>query len=154
MQLGAFKDQKNADSLAKKLRDDGFPVEISPINRAGDGQKAGAQQHELFVTEASVDKVNTALKGRGRAQPAGAGVVVTPALSLEDAVTESKRLADQGLKVVIRPAGAVGKETSPPGTLYVVRAGGFPDRARALTAREELSAKGHGAGFLAQGPAR
>ena len=32
------------------------------------------QQHELFVTEASVEKVNAALKGRGRGQLAGGAV--------------------------------------------------------------------------------
>ena len=116
IQLGAFKEQKNADALAKTLRDAGFPIQVTPIPRAGGGESKGAaQQHELFVTETSVEKVNAALKGRGTAQPVSGGVAVKPAFSLQEAMTVSKRLTDEGLKVVIRPAGGLAIRIPGPG---------------------------------------
>ena len=154
IQLGAFKEQKNADSLAKTLRDAGFPIQVTPIRWGGGGESKGAaQQHELFVTETSVDKVNAALKGRGTAQPVSGGVAVKPAFSLQDAMTVSKRLTDEGLKVVIRPAGGLATASQGQGTLHAVRAGGYSSRTSALAARDELAAKGH-QGFLAEGPAK
>jgi cell division septation protein DedD len=153
VQLGAFKDQNNADSLANALRTGGFPVEVAQITRgSGDGRGA-PQQHELFVAEAGAARVNAALKGRGSAQPVPGGVTVKPAFDLEEAMSISKRLTDQGLKVVIRPAGGA-TFGSGGATLHVVRAGGYPDRSRAVAARDELSAKGHGAGIVTQGSAK
>ena len=74
IQVGAFKEQKNADTLAKTLRDAGFPIHVTPITVASGGESKGAvQQHELFVTETSVEKVNAALKGRGTAQAVSGG---------------------------------------------------------------------------------
>jgi len=78
VQVGVFKEQGNAEGLAKSLRSSGFPVEVTRITRGG-----GAN----------------------------------------------------------------------PGTYYMVRAGSFPDRDRALAARDELKTKGH-PGILAQGPAK
>jgi cell division septation protein DedD len=154
IQLGAFKDQKNADALAKTLREAGFPIQVTPIRSGGGGENKGvALQHELFVTETSVDKVNAALKGRGTAQPVSGGVAVKPAFSLQDAMTVSKRLTDEGLKVVIRPAGGLATPSQGQGTLHAVRAGGYSDRTSALAARDELAAKGH-QGFLAEGQAK
>jgi len=154
IQLGAFKEQKNADALAKTLRDAGFPIQVTPIRRGGGGESRGAaQQHELFVTETSVEKVNAALKGRGTAQPVSGGVAVKPAFSLQEAMTVSKRLTDGGLKVVIRPAGGLATPSQGQGTLHAVRVGGYSNRTSALAARDELTAKGH-QGFLAEGPAK
>lgn len=154
IQLGAFKEQKNADALAKTLRDAGFPIQVTPIRRGGGGESRGAaQQHELFVTETSVEKVNAALKGRGTAQPVSGGVAVKPAFSLQEAMTVSKRLTDEGLKVVIRPAGGLASPSQGQGTLHAVRVGGYSNRTSALAARDELTAKGH-QGFLAEGPAK
>ena len=39
IQLGAFKEQKNADALAKTLRDAGFPIQVTPI-RSGAAARA------------------------------------------------------------------------------------------------------------------
>ena len=155
IQVGAFKEQKNADMLAKAVRDAGFPVQVTPISPGGGGgeSKGAAQQHELFVTEASLEKVNAALKGRGTAKTVSGGVAVNPAFSLQEAMTVSKQLTDQGLKVVIRPAGGRPIPLPGQGTLHAVRAGGYPSRTSALAARDELAAKGH-QGFLAEGPAK
>lgn len=153
IQLGAFKEQKNADALAKTLRDAGFAIQVTPIRPGGGESKGAAQQHELFVTETSVEKVNAALKGRGTAQPVSGGVAVKPAFSLQEAMTVSKRLTDGGLKVVIRPAGGLATASQGQGTLHAVRAGGYSNRTSALAARNELAAKGH-QGFLAEGPAK
>ena len=152
IQLGAFKEQKNADALAQTLRDAGFPVQVTPIRRGG-GDTQGEAQHELFVSEASVDKVNAALKGHGRAQLVAGGVAVKPTFSLQEAMTVSKRLTDEGLKVVIRPASGLAKASQGQGTLLAVRAGGYSNRTSALAARDELAAKGH-QGFVAEGPAK
>ena len=154
IQLGAFKDQTNADALAKTLREAGFPIQVTPIRSGGGGENKGAAlQHELFVTETSLERVNAALKGRGTAQPVSGGVAVKPAFSLQDAMTVSKRLTDEGLKVVIRPASGVVTPSQGQGTLHAVRAGGYSDRTSALVARDELAAKGH-PGFLAEGQAK
>jgi cell division septation protein DedD len=153
IQVGAFKDPKNADHLAKTLRDQGFRVEVTRI-AGGEAKAVPTLQHELFVTDAGIEKVNTALKGRGIAQPVSGGVAVKPAFSLQEAMAVSKQLSEQGLKVIIRPAASSGTEGSAAGTLHAVRVGGYPDRTRALAARDELKAKGHGTGFLAQGPGR
>jgi cell division septation protein DedD len=154
IQLGAFKDRHNADVLAKAVRNDGFPVHVAPITRSeADSSPGGQQRHELFVTDANVEKVNAALKGRGTGERAAGGVTVKPAFSLQDAMTVSRRLTDEGLKVVIRPASGPVSASPSPGTLYAVRAGSFPDRASAVTARDELAGKGH-RGFLAEGPPR
>ena len=50
----------------------------------------------------------------------------------------SKRLTDEGLKVVIRPAGGPATASQGQGTLHAVRAGGYPNRTSALAARDEL----------------
>jgi cell division protein FtsN len=151
IQLGAFKDRQKADGLAKAVRDDGFSVQVTPITRGAAETNGSAQQHELFVTDARVEKVNAALKGRGTAHPAAGGITVRPAFGLQEAMTVSKRLTDEGLKVIIRPAS--GPVVAGAATLYAVRAGGYPDRSSAVAARDELAGKGH-RGFLAEGPPR
>ena len=73
VQVGAFKESRNAEGLAKKLRSEGFGVQITQVTRD---------------------------------QP-----------------------------------------------MHVVRVGGYPDRAKAAAAREELQGKGH-TGFVTSGPAK
>jgi len=73
VQVGAFKESRNAEGLAKKLRAEGFPVQVARVTREA--------------------------------------------------------------------------------PLHVVRVGGYPDRAKATAAREELQGKGH-AGFISRGPAK
>lgn len=84
VQVGIFKDPRNAENLAKTLRGEGFPVQVARVTR-----EAGSRD----------------------------------------------------------PGGLAA------GTYHLVRAGGFPDRGRAVSARDELKAKGH-LGFLTQGPAK
>jgi cell division septation protein DedD len=151
IQLGAFKEEKNAEALAKALRGEGFPAQVTPIRRGTSGGVVTVQQHELFVSEAGVEKVNIALKGRGTGQSVAGGVAVRPAFSLQEAMTVSKRLTDEGFKVVIRPAS--GPPATSEGTLHAVRAGGYSNRSSAVAALDELSAKGH-RGFLAEGSAK
>jgi rare lipoprotein A len=73
VQVGAFKESRNAEGLAQKLRSEGYPVQVTRVTRD---------------------------------EP-----------------------------------------------LHVVRVGGFPDRARASAAREELQGKGQ-TGFVTAGPAK
>ncbi len=84
VQVGLFKDQKNAEGLARKLRDQEFAVQVAQVTR---GETRGA-------------------------------------------------------------AGALAG-----GTYYLVRAGAFTDRPRAIAARDALSEKGY-PGFLTQGAAK
>ena len=159
VQLGAFKEQQNAETLAKSLRASGFPVEITISRPTGAASVVSAPlpQHELFVSGSSPERVNAVLKGHGTAQPVSGGVAVKPTFTLQEAMTMSKRLTDEGLKVVIRPAGGAIVGAPAPaqgeGTLHVVRAGGYATRAGAVTARDELAAKGL-KGFIAAGPAQ
>src|SRR5262249_43929763 len=121
----------------------------------GSGQVTGAvQQHELLVTGASVDKVNKALKGDGGGQAAPEGVRITPTLKLSEAMAVSKKLSDQGRHVIIRPEGGLGLPGGAEPNVYVVRAGGYPDRAAAQAARDALGKKGLAGGLITQGPAK
>lgn len=148
VQVGLFKEPRNAQALAKALSAEGFPVETTRVTRGGAPTAAGAQRHELFITGSSAEAVNAALKGRGVAQSVQGGVSVRPAYDLKQATSLSKELSAEGLKVVIRRAGRSAGDA-----FVMVRVGGFPDRAKAVAAREELQGKGH-AGFITQGAAK
>jgi cell division septation protein DedD len=164
--VGAFAQEKNAESLAKTLRAEQFPVEISRLNRGG-GASAPAPaakpaepggQNQLVITGSTPDAVNAALKGKGTAQVVKGGIVVNPSYDLETAMSLSSQLKKEGFKVVIRRAKSSAPAPAAPaaggGTTYhVVRVGGFADRAKALQARADLEAKGH-PGFLTQGAPR
>src|SRR5262245_15296940 len=154
IQVGVFKDQRNADALAGALKSDGVPAQVARVARGGNQGAGAVQQHELLVTGASVDKVNKALKGDGRGQAAPDGVRITPAFKLSDAMAISKRLSDQGYHIIIRPAGDLVLSGAAEGTVYVVRAGGYPDRTAAQAARDALGKKGLAGGLITQGPAK
>jgi cell division septation protein DedD len=145
VQVGLFKEQRNADALAKALRDEGFPVELTRVSRGTAAGSTALPRHELYITGASVEAVNAALKGRGVAHSVQGGVSVRPAYELKQATALSKELSSEGLHVIIRRAGGTGGDT-----FTIVRVGGFPDRAKATAAREDLQGKGH-AGFVTQG---
>src|SRR5207302_2508761 len=167
IQVGAFVQEKNAETLAKTLRAEQFPVEIARMNRGGGSASAPAPakaaepggQNQLVITGSTPDAVNAALKGKGTAQVVKGGIVVNPSYDLETAMSLSSALKKEGFKVVIRraksgPAPAPAAPVAGGGTTYhVVRVGGFADRAKALQARADLEAKGH-AGFLTQGAPR
>ena len=169
IQVGAFVQEKNAETLAKTLRAEQFPVEIARMNRGGGSASASAPapakaaepggQNQLVITGSTPDAVNAALKGKGTAQVVKGGIVVNPSYDLETAMSLSSALKKEGFKVVIRraksgPAPAPAAPVAGGGTTYhVVRVGGFADRAKALQARADLEAKGH-AGILTQGAPR
>jgi cell division septation protein DedD len=156
--VGAFLEERNAEALAKQLRGENFPVQISLVTRGGAPApaKATGGQNELFITGSSPDAVNAALKGKGTAQAVKGGVRVNPPFDLETAMSLSSALKKDGFKVVIRRAKAAAAPKSAAGggsAYHIVRVGGYPDRTKALQARGELEAKGH-PGFLTQGAAR
>src|SRR5438552_6418064 len=167
IQVGAFAQEKNAESLAKTLRAEQFPVEIARTNRGGGSASAPAPaksvepggQNQLVITGSTPDAVNAALKGKGTAQVVKGGIVDNPTYDLEAAMSLSPAVKEEGVKVVIRraksgPAPAPAAPAAGGGTTYhVVRVGSFADRAKALQARADLEAKGH-AGFLTQGAPR
>ena len=156
VQVGAFLEEKNAEALAKQLRGENFPVQVSLVTRgvAPAPAKATGGQNQLFITGSTPDAVNAALKGKGTAQAVKGGVAVNPPFDLETAMSLSSSLKKEGFKVVIRRAKAAAPKTAGGGPAYhVVRVGGYPDRTKAQQARGELEAKGH-PGFLTQGAAR
>jgi cell division septation protein DedD len=158
--VGAFLEEKNAEVLAKQLRGENYPVQVSLVTRGGAAApapapaKATAGQNQLFITGSTPDAVNAALKGKGTAQAVKGGVAVNPPFDLETAMSLSSSLKKEGFKVVIRRARAAAPKAAAGGQAYhVVRVGGYPDRTKAQQARGELEAKGH-PGFLTQGAAR
>jgi len=161
VQVGAFLEEKNAESLAKQLRGESFPVQITQVTRGGGAapsapaKASSGAQNQLFITGSTPDAVNAALKGKGTAQAVKGGIVVNPAFDLETAMSLSSSLKKDGFKVVIRraKAGQPAPKTGGGQTFHIVRVGGYPDRAKAQQARGELEAKGH-PGFLSQGAAR
>jgi cell division septation protein DedD len=159
VQVGAFLEEKNAEALAKQIRGESFPVQITQVTRGGGAAPAApatpsGAQNQLFITGTTPDAVNAALKGKGTAQAVKGGVVVNPPFDLETAMSLSSSLKKDGFKVVIRRAAKAAPPKAGGGqTYHVVRVGGYPDRAKAQQVRTELEAKGH-PGFLSQGAAR
>ena len=84
VQLGVFKDSGNAERLAKKVRGQGFSVQVASVTRSEDGAPARGATGTIY---------------------------------------------------------------------YLVRAGAFGDRTRAIAVRDDLKARGH-AGFLSEGAAQ
>ena len=158
VQVGAFLEERNAEALAKQLRGENFPVQVTVVTRGGGAVstpvKPTGGQNQLFITGSTPDAVNAALKGKGTAQAVKGGVVVNPPFDLETAMSLSSSLKKDGFKVVIRRAKAGPAKAGGGGpTYHVVRVGGYADRVKAQQARGELEAKGH-PGFLTQGAAR
>jgi cell division septation protein DedD len=161
VQVGAFLEEKNAESLTRQLRGEGFLVHVTQVTRGGGSapsapaKASSGGQNQLFITGSTPDAVNAALKGKGTAQAVKGGIVVNPAFDLETAMSLSSSLKKDGFKVVIRRAKGAqpAPKTGGGQTFHIVRVGGYPDRAKAQQARGELEAKGH-SGFLSQGAAR
>ena len=157
VQVGAFLEEKNAEGLAKQLRGESFPVQVSLVTRgsAPVPAKATGGQNQLFITGSTPDAVTAALKGKGTAQAVKGGVAVNPPFDLETAMSLSSSLKKEGFKVVIRRAKAAAPKAAAGGgpAYHVVRVGGYPDRTKARQVRGELEAKGH-PGFLTRGAAR
>ena len=149
VQVGAFQDAENAQRLQKTLRGSGMPAAVTQVARE---TPAPSSRHEVFVTGATPEAVNAALRGGGTARAVKGGVAVQPALELKDAVSVSKRLTADGLAVKIRRVGgdAADADGRPQ---HVVRVGPYGSRSEATEARRDLVGKGL-AGFVAQGPAR
>lgn len=170
VQVGAFKDPERAKSLATKLRELKFSVDESTAGPAGDGggspaaaapapapSSTAGDKYDVFVSGASAADLSAKLTAKGLAtERSGGGVMVKPSLPLRDAVSLSKDLAAEGLKVQVRRAGAPAPAAAPPAaaasgeTLHRVRVGPFADLAAARAGRAELEAKGY-KGFIARG---
>jgi SPOR domain len=166
--VGAFKDPETAKRVATSLRDQNFTVEQSerqvtaksssaaPSGSAASSPAASpGDLYDVYVSGMSAVELTKRLSAKGlAAEGSGSSVVVKPSLPLRDAVTLSKDLAVDGLKVQVRRAGsgavaAVPTPTTPSpsviagDTLHRVRVGAFPDAAAARAAAKELEAKGY-----------
>jgi hypothetical protein len=140
VQVGVFQDERNAERLAKTLRDKHLPVHVTKVT----GEAAAAApttRHEVFVAGANPQVVNAALRGNGSALPVRGGVAVQPSLELKEAVALSRKLSGEGLNVQIR---RVGGDTAPAasGARHLVRVGGYATRAEAQTVRDQLKRDG------------
>jgi hypothetical protein len=163
VQVGAYRDAETAAKVARHLREQKYPVHestvvvVPPPSRPGGGATAAARpaaeardRYEVVVTGAPAQDVAAKLTARGLTSRALAeGAVVTPALSLGEAVALSQDIAGDGLAVRVRRTetpgtAAASRRTDAPGeTLQRVRVGGFPDRAAAERALNELRARGY-----------
>ena len=178
VQVGAFRDENTARKVAARLREQNYAVEES-VRGADKAMKAsapeqssaaasatnpaGVDQYDVFVSGVTTDELSSRLSGKGlTAEASGGGVIVKPSLPLRDAVSLSKDLATDGLKVQVRRAGSTGETTIPaadkrrvqaPGggdPLYRVRVGSFADRETAVATLKELESKGYKP-FIARG---
>lgn len=169
VQVGAFKDPDTAKRVATALRDQNFKVEESDTQvgartasaPASTGSAASSPAaspgdlYDVYVSGMSAVELTKRLSAKGlAAEASGGGVVVKPSLPLRDAVTLSKELAVDGLKVQVRRAGSGAVAAAPAATtpapaagagqtLHRVRVGGFTDAAAARAAAKELEAKGY-----------
>lgn len=144
VQVGAFADRANAARLAARLSAQKYPVR--QVERVSPDRQVGGT-HEIFVTGASQEEVSRTLSGKEyEAEAVGAEVIIRPALGLKDAVTLSKDLARQGLKVRIR-------RSRTPAAFHAVLVGGYPDRQHARAAQKDLERKGF-SGFVVKGQGR
>jgi cell division protein FtsN len=162
VQVGAFHAEASARALAARLRGADFPAEVvaggggASVARAEPATSTPAgDKYDVFVSGTSSEDVNAKIAAKGLSADAVAGgAVIKPSLTLRDAVSLSKDLASEGLKVQVRRAlrGAAAERPAARGggTIYRVRVGGFPDRTAADEARKTLSARGY-TGFIGRG---
>ena len=129
VQVGAFKDQAMAMTVAARLRQQNYSV-VESVVRIGGGTasataarptpppapapaprvaaavQAGPDRYDVIVSGASTADMNTKLTAKGLAsEPAGEGVRIRPSLPLRDAVALSKDLGSEGFRVQVRRAG-------------------------------------------------
>jgi cell division septation protein DedD len=180
VQVGAYREESTARKVAARLREQNYTVEESvrgsetPIKAPAAAEKpaapasastpAGVDQYDVFVSGTTTEDLSSRLAGKGlTAEASGGGVVVKPSLPLRDAVSLSKDLATDGLKVQVRRAGSPTGETTIPAAdkrripaasshdpLYRVRVGSFSDRTTAVATLKELEGKGYKP-FIARG---
>ena len=168
VQVGAFKDPDTAKRVATALRDQNYKVEQTDTQVSAKAAAAAAASsstapspaaspgdlYDVHVSGMSAVELTKRLSAKGlAAETAGGTVVVKPSLPLRDAVTLSKDLAVDGLKVQVRRAGSgpapSAPATPPPATasagetLHRVRVGAFTEVAEARAAAKELEAKGY-----------
>jgi len=168
VQVGAFRDADTAKRVATALRDQSYKVEESDKQVSAKAAAAGSSSaaapspaaspgdlYDVYVSGMSAVELTKRLSAKGlAAEASGGSVVVKPSLPLRDAVTLSKDLAVDGLKVQVRRAGsgavaAAPATTTPPSaatpgeTLHRVRVGPFTDVAAVRAAAKELEGKGY-----------
>jgi cell division septation protein DedD len=161
VQVGAFKSQDTAKRLATRLRELKYNVDetaggggakTTASAPAPSGSSAG-DRYDVYVMGGTAGDINAKLGPKGlTSEPSAGGVVVKPSLPLRDAVSLSKDLAVDGLKVQVRrssagaapaPAGAAASVLPGSDGLYRVRVGPFDDRATATSAMRELQQRGY-----------
>jgi cell division protein FtsN len=136
LQVGVFRDPRNADRLAEQLRSEGADVLI-----AGEGGES-ASQYRLVARPPDGETVDTfveRLRGLGhRTEVTPGGVVVGDPVSVRAAIEATRQLREQGVRVRLErvPAQAAAG-------LRVVRVGSYGTREEAERARDELTGRGY-----------
>jgi len=168
VQVGAFRDADTAKRVATALRDQSYKVEESDRQVSAKAASAAASSssaasspaaspgdlYDVHVSGMSAVELTKRLSAKGlAAEASGSSLVVKPSLPLHEAVTLSKDLAVDGLKVQVRRAGtgavaAPATTPAPPAatpgeTLHRVRVGPFSDVAAVRAAAKELEGKGY-----------
>jgi SPOR domain len=161
VQVGAFKSEDTAKRLATRLRELKYNVEETAAsggaNTAASAPAPNAppagDKYDVYVMGGTAADINAKLGPKGlTSEPSAGGVVVKPSLPLRDAVTLSKDLAVDGLKVQVRRSsgGAASVSASPAAKaapssdgLYRVRVGPFDDREAATSTLRELQQRGY-----------
>jgi len=160
VQVGAFRDPQAAQRLAQKLREQKFPVQESGTQPTSGSDRAPSRpaaapgderdRYEVLVTGGSPGDIEAKLSAKGLTSRAAAdGAAITPSLPLGEAVALSKDLSGEGLAVRVRRADptapSVPRARPDPGSaaLYRVRVGGFPNRAAAEAAMNDLRSRGY-----------
>ncbi len=164
VQVGAFRDADAAKRVAERLRADNYTVQESakPESTAAPvpapaPASGPTDRYNVFVSGIAPAELDSKLSAKGlTAESVAGGVVVKPSLPLRDAVTLSRELAGEGLRVQVRRAASEASPSAAPSAavssdgLHRVRVGSFPDRASAMVVLKELEAKGYKP-FLARG---
>jgi cell division protein FtsN len=134
IQVGAFRDPRNADRLAERLRSEGADVLVA--GSGGDGgslYRIVARPADGEAADAAIDR----LRGLGhRAEETPDGVLVGEPVAVRAAIETTRQLREQGVRVRLERVPA-------PAGLRVVRVGGYATLDEAERARGELAARGY-----------
>lgn len=159
IQVGAFRDGETAARVVQRLRAQKYSVHESVITRQPEGSDTAPvapaaptrdDRYEVVVTGGSPTEVSAQLTAKGlTSRSAAEGAVITPGLSLGEAVALSKDLSREGMSVRVRRIDAVaavpprGRSAAARETLHRIRVGSFTDRAAAEAALKDLKARGY-----------
>jgi hypothetical protein len=157
VQVGAFREAETAKRLATRLRGQKFSVDesvkLAAVAAPAPSAPSEADLYNVLVTGRPAEDIRRLLSAKSlRAEPAGGGFALVPAMPLAEAVAMSRDLAVEGLTVQVRRAGGAPRPAADPSAapLHRVRVGPYPDRPAAVAIVRQLEAAGYKP-FIARG---